>query len=189
VILDDVLPRWDVNEIHATTVASPPDAAYRAVRAVTPLDIRLLLPLMAIRVLPGLVLRRRLPGVSPRAPVIEAFLRNGFLLLGERPGAEIVVGAVGRFWQVSGAQGVRPMGSPAAFGSFDEPGWAKAVTGFVVRPEGECSRVITETRIAGTDAGATRKFRRYWRVIAPGSAAIRVSWLNAIRRRAERGSG
>lgn len=155
-------------------------------RAVTPLDVRLLLPLMAMRVLPGLFLRRRLPGVDPRAPVLEAFLRNGFLLLGERRGEEVVVGAVGRFWQVSGAQGVRPIGSPEEFKAFDEPGWARAVTNFFVRPDGTGSRVSTETRVAGTDAEATRMFRRYWRVIAPGSAAIRRSWLAAIRRRAER---
>ena len=33
---------------------------------------------------------------------------------------------------------------------------------------------------------ARRSFRRYWRVIYPGSAAIRLAWLRAIRRRAER---
>jgi hypothetical protein len=185
-LLDEVLPRYDVHELHDRHVGAPPAAAYAAVRAVTPLDVRLLLPLMAMRVLPGLFLRRRLPGVDPRAPVLEAFLRNGFLLLGERRGEEVVVGAVGRFWQVSGAQGVRPIGSPEEFKAFDEPGWARAVTNFFVRPDGTGSRVSTETRVAGTDAEATRMFRRYWRVIAPGSAAIRRSWLAAIRRRAER---
>jgi hypothetical protein len=29
---------------------------------------------------------------------------------------------------------------------------------------------------------------RYWRVIHPGSALIRIAWLRAIRRRAERQS-
>lgn len=33
---------------------------------------------------------------------------------------------------------------------------------------------------------ACRSFRRYWRLIYPGSAAIRMAWLRAIRRRAER---
>jgi hypothetical protein len=185
-LLDGVFPGYDVNEVHDRLVRAPPAAAYAAVRAVSPQDVRLLLPLMAIRGLPGLLLRRGLAGVDPRAPVIDAFLRNGFLLLGERPGEEIVVGAVGRFWQLGGAQGVRPIGSPAEFQAFDEPGWAKAVTNFLVRPEAGGSRVTTETRIAGTDAEATRMFRRYWRVIAPGSAAIRHSWLAAIKRRAER---
>jgi hypothetical protein len=35
-----------------------------------------------------------------------------------------------------------------------------------------------------TDAASRRRFRLYWRVIHPGSAAIRVAWLRAIRRRA-----
>jgi hypothetical protein len=54
---------------------------------------------------------------------------------------------------------------------------------FLVRAEGEGSRLITETRVAGTDATASRRFRRYWRLIRLGSGAIRRSWLAAIRRR------
>jgi hypothetical protein len=46
--------------------------------------------------------------------------------------------------------------------------------------------ITTETRVAATDDGARRSFKRYWRLIAPGSALIRVVWLRAIRRRAER---
>ena len=45
--------------------------------------------------------------------------------------------------------------------------------------------LTTETRIQATDDQARRSFRRYWRVIYPGSAAIRRAWLRAIRRRAE----
>jgi hypothetical protein len=63
---------------------------------------------------------------------------------------------------------------------------AKAVLAFLVRPERGGSRVITETRVAGTSPDATRAFLRYWRVIRPGSGAIRRSWLAAIRRRAVR---
>jgi hypothetical protein len=54
---------------------------------------------------------------------------------------------------------------------------------FTVRTEAGGSRVTTETRIVGTDAEATRRFRRYWLLIRPGSGAIRRSWLKAIRRR------
>ena len=42
--------------------------------------------------------------------------------------------------------------------------------------------------VAGTDAAATRSFRRYWRLVYPGSAAIRLAWLRAIRQRAEAGA-
>jgi hypothetical protein len=70
--------------------------------------------------------------------------------------------------------------------SFVEPGHAKAAIAFLVRPERGGSRVITETRVAGTSPDATRALLRYWRAIRPGRGAIRRSWLAAIRRRAVR---
>ena len=58
---------------------------------------------------------------------------------------------------------------------------------FHVREVDGGTLLTTETRIRGTDDSATRTFRRYWRVVMPGSAAIRRAWLRAIRKRAERG--
>ncbi len=45
--------------------------------------------------------------------------------------------------------------------------------------------LTTETRVFATDSRARRRFAVYWRVIYPGSALIRRSWLDAIKRRAE----
>ena len=50
------------------------------------------------------------------------------------------------------------------------------------------SRLVTQTRIAASDARAERLFARYWRLIYPGSALIRWSWLRAIKARAEAGT-
>ncbi len=78
------------------------------------------------------------------------------------------------------------MEGPEGFAAFDEAGCARAAMSFRLEADrGHGVRVATETRIAGTDAAGTRACRRYWRAIAPGSAAIRLSWLNAIRRRAQ----
>jgi hypothetical protein len=44
--------------------------------------------------------------------------------------------------------------------------------------------VSTETRVFATSPAARRRFAAYWRVIYPGSAIIRRSWLRAIRHRA-----
>jgi hypothetical protein len=71
---------------------------------------------------------------------------------------------------------------------FVEPGFAKAAVNFEVLPHGTGSLLLTETRIEGTDAAATRSFRRYWRLVYPGSSLIRVAWLRAIRRKAEESS-
>ena len=50
---------------------------------------------------------------------------------------------------------------------------------------GGWTRLTTETRIYATDASARRRFAAYWRLIYPGSALIRRTWLRAIRERAE----
>ena len=47
-------------------------------------------------------------------------------------------------------------------------------------------RLSTETRIHVFDPGTCRKFGFYWRLISLGSGIIRVLWLKAIKRRAER---
>jgi len=72
------------------------------------------------------------------------------------------------------------------FAAFAEPGWAKGAVNFRVVREGDHTLLSTETRVLATDAAARRSFRHYWRLIYPGSAAIRLAWLRAIRRSAER---
>jgi hypothetical protein len=39
------------------------------------------------------------------------------------------------------------------------------------------SRLVTQTRVAASDASAERRFAAYWRLIYPGSAFIRRMWL------------
>ena len=183
-LLDDVLPRFDVHEVHETCVPAPADVVYAAVKQVTAREVRLLMPLEVLRGLPRLLIGRRPFRPNPSAPLLQAFTVD-VVPLGERPGREIVAGAVGRFW--------RPVGNEPAlihtreeFLAFAEPGYAKAAIAFTVSPRPEGSRVTTETRVAGTSLEATRAFRRYWLLIRPASGAIRRSWLAAIRRRAAR---
>lgn len=47
------------------------------------------------------------------------------------------------------------------------------------------TRLLTETRISGTDVASTRSFRVYWMVIGPFSGLIRRETLHAIARDAE----
>jgi hypothetical protein len=184
-LLSEVLPTWDADEVHDIWIPAPPEVAFAAVREVTVREVRLLGPLLALRGLPRLFTRRRRLRPARSEPVLAEFVKVGFVLLGERPGAEIAAGAVGRFWSPAGNRPVA-LRSREDFVSFAEPGYAKAALNFVVRPERGGSRVITETRVAGTSPEATRAFRRYWLVIRLGSGAIRRSWLAAIRRRAAR---
>jgi hypothetical protein len=173
-LIDEVMPSYDVHERHELWVRAEPHAAYAAVKAVSAQEVKLFGPLMRLRTF----------GRSGRAfgrhtPLLDEMLKIGFVELGERPGEEIVVGAIGRFWSPVGN---RPRATED-FAGFDEPGYAKAAMNFAVRPDGDGSRITTETRVLGTDPSASRKFRVYWLVIRLASGAIRRSWLKAIRQR------
>ena len=180
-LLDEVVPEYDVSEVHSIWVSASPDLAYAAIKAVTAKEVRLFAPLMAIRTL---VQRLKSGQVDFKSctPLTEEFLSHGFLILEERPNDEFVIGAIGRFWRVVG-DGPRSILSSEEFLAFDEPGYSKVAMNFIVRCEGMGSRIVTETRIVGTNASATKLFGRYWFVIKWGSSAIRRSWLSAIRRR------
>jgi hypothetical protein len=180
-MLDDFLPRYDFNEVHSVATSATPAAVMDAIRGVTPGEVPVLVALMAIRSLPALLRRRRLP---LRGPLLDGFRKSGFVTLHEAPD-ELVVGGVGRFWEPSG--GLRRI-DPGEFGGFAEPGFAKAALNFEIKRIGERTLLTTETRIATTDDRSRRRFARYWRVVHPGSALIRLAWLRAIRKRAERAS-
>jgi hypothetical protein len=180
-MLDEFLPRYDVNEVHSISTSAAPTAVMEAIRALTPLEVPVLVALMAIRSVPALLRRRRPP---VRGPLLDGFRKSGFVELRETAD-ELVMAGVGRFWQPSG--GLRRIDA-AEFAGFAEPGWAKTAFNFQIERVGQRTVVRTETRIATTDELARRSFSRYWRLIHPGSALIRMAWLRAIRRRAERQS-
>jgi len=180
-MLDEFLPSYDVNEVHSISTGAPPAAVMDAIRGLTAVEVPVLVALMAIRSVPALLRRRRLP---VRGPLLDGFRKSGFVQLSEAPD-ELVLGSVGRFWQPTG--GLRRI-EAAEFAGFAEPGWAKAVFNLQIDRVGERTVLSTETRIATTDEQARRSFARYWRLIHPGSALIRIAWLRAIRRRAERQS-
>ena len=178
--IDRFLPRWHFNEVHETTVVAPASRVVQAIHAVTPGEIRFLRTLMTVR---GLGLHRRSP-VEEDRPMLEVAVRGGFLILDEDGDRELVLGVAGRFWRMAGTR--VPVTGPAEFLAFDRAGCAKAVFNFRLEDGGPGrTRVVTETRILALDDEARWKFGAYWRLIYPGSAIIRRSWLAAIRARAE----
>ncbi len=181
-LIDRFLPEYGWNEVHSIEIGAPPHAVVEAVRRVTTREIRFVRALMRLRSIPGRMLGRRAPA-RRGGPVLEEALRSGFVLLGEDPDREIVLGTIGRFWQ---ARPAHADFAPAGFHAFREAGWAKAAMNFAVQDaRGGRTRLTTETRIAATDPRARRRFAAYWLVVHPGSALIRVQWLRAIRERAE----
>ncbi len=179
-LIDRFLPDYDVVEHHAVDVDAPVDEAYRAVKELDLARSPVVLALLFARGLPHLFTG----AVKPKRRLgLDEIVESGFVVLAEEPDRELVLGIVGKFWQLS--SGVHRI-EPDEFIGFDTPGFAKAVWNFVVsaRPGGG-SRVETETRVVSTDDDARRQFSRYWWLIGRFSALIRRIVLGQIKREAE----
>lgn len=170
------------SERHERFIAAPPDVVMSAIERLEVREIRVLTPLMALRMLPNRLLGRPTE-IDAGAPVLDVFRREGFVLLGRRR-REIAIGAIGRFWRVAGNQPNRDVQSASDFAAFAEPGWAKAVMSFEATAHEGGTRLVTVTRVVFTSAGARTKFAPYWALIRLPSGLIRRSMLAAIERRA-----
>jgi len=185
VLLDDFVPVYESREFHELRVQASPERVYDAVLNVTAEEIRLFLFLTWLR---SPRLGRDKPesilNPSARRPILEVATSGGFLKLAEDPGREIVLGTL--VIVPPEARRYRGAFTPPMFAALERPGFAKAAINFRVKDEGNgWSRVTTETRVHATDSWTRRRFAAYWRTIYPGSALIRVMWLQAIRDRAQ----
>ena len=179
-LIDEFLPDYDVIEHHAVDVDAPVDEAYRAVKELDLARSPIVLALLFARGLPHLFTG----AVKPKRQLrLDDMVESGFVVLGEEPDRELVLGIVGKFWQLS--SGVLRI-QPDEFAGFDTPGYAKAAWNLVVsaRPGGG-SKVETATRVVCTDDAARRQFSRYWWLIGRFSALIRRVMLRNIKREAE----
>lgn len=184
-LLDDLVPRYDVCSHHAIWVNASPTVVYEAARHVDlgrPWVVRLL---MGVRLVPAWLAtvfggpRRARNTVRGQRPVEAA----AFTLIAESPGEEFVLGIMGRFWTPTG--GV-VAATAERFRDLPPSGLAQAVWNFRVRSRGVGTELSTETRVRCGDEVTRRQFGRYWRIIRLGSGLIRNSMLRHIRRTAER---
>lgn len=193
--IDEFLPVFQFHERHQIRIHATPRRIAWAIATVPAEGIRLFRTLTWLRN-PRLPWSRSEESIlAPPAgkPILEVATGSGFLQLATEPDREIVLGSL--------VVASRPCAcdSPQAWKELAAPGYAKAVINFLIEPEAAAAiadrdthgrseiwcRLTTETRVFATDAATCRRFGAYWRLIAPGSALIRVEWLRAIRRRAE----
>ena len=183
--LDEWMPEWQFDEFHSLRVHASPEKAYRAIREVTADEIFLFRTLTWIRN-PGRSTGDPENVLNPPAkkPILDVAMAGGFRLAAEEPPREVVLLTVVLWDRVTrpatyDAAGIRELTRA--------PGNAVAAINFHVRDDGDgWSTVTTETRVFATGDAARRQFTRYWRVIYPGSWLLRVTWLRAVRTRAEK---
>ena len=197
-LLDELMPTYDVVERHQTIVAASPDRVFAAIHESDLTGGAVTSVLLAVRMLPAAIgrlirsprlalgeLRARRASHGPRHG-LGPFERAGFRIVAERAPEEVVIGLLGRFWTPRGS--LCPEVSAADFRSGPPAGQALAGWNFSIAPRPDGSSLLrTETRVwCAPDARG--RFLAYWLVVRPGSGVIRRSMLRSIRRTAEASS-
>ena len=183
----DFLPVYDVSDEVAIVVDADPPAVWEALMKVDLLEVSKRAPLAgvlgALRMLPEIVshlLYGELPSKPPKSMRLRETTempagQGGWVLLGERPGEELALGLVGKFW--------RPVieyreVSADEFRDFAEPGYAKTIYDLSIRPLADGRSLLSGLmRTATTDEHSRRWFRRYWTFGVGSGAHVLVNAL------------
>jgi len=120
-----------------------------------------------------------------RKNLFNPLCSGGFIPL-EETEDEIVFGLVGQFWKLTGGEEASGVTDAEGFLAFNRTDFAKVAANLYVQAADDGVLLRTETRIWAPDAQTRKKFAFYWRIISMGSGWIRMLWLRAIKRRAER---
>jgi hypothetical protein len=174
------MPVADVTERHETLVHAPADVVFGVAQN---FDMQSIPAIRAIIWLRGKLLGATpMPKRRPRGIVAES-LGLGWGVLAERPGRELVAGAVAQPWTADVK--FTPI-APDRFAKFAEPDLVKIVWSLEAEPLGpDLTRFRTETRAVATNTAALKKFRRYWRWARFGVGLIRWIVVPRVRREAE----
>ena len=180
-LLDDFMPSFDVVERHQRKVAAP---------AAITLAVAGEMDLFHTPVVRTIFKARELllgtdPDERARPRGLLADVQSmGWVVLGEIPGREIVMGAATRPWEANVT--FRSIGADR-FAAFAEPGYVKIAWTLRADPIGPNASIFsTETRAVATDAAAAARFRRYWAFLSPGIILIRRLSLAPLKAEAER---
>jgi hypothetical protein len=180
-LLDQFMPEYEVAERHHVRVAAP---AAITLSAVTHTDLQQSRIVRAIFKARELVLGAQPDAETQPNGLLAQMTTLGWRVLAEKPGREIVVGAVTQPWLPNVVfRGL----APEEFRAFREPGYVKIIWTLRADPVGDTASIFrTETRVTTTDPTARAKFRWYWARFSPGIVLIRRLMLGPLRTDAER---
>jgi hypothetical protein len=189
-LIDDVMPQPDFFVVVDVVVDADVATTWAAIDTANLAGDPIVRVLSALREIPNQIAARRRGEPVERLPAEFTFADisegTGWVTLGEQAGVERVVGAVGQFWK-------RDYGwvdvAPEDFTAFDEPGYARTVTGFAAAPYGSRRTLLRmDSRTDVTDEHARARFRLYWRLLRPFAALMMRRALACIKAEAERRS-
>lgn len=177
-LIQQFLPEPRHREIHRIFVRARPEAAWEAARHFDAGEIPWIQLLFNLRTLPARLTGHAVEVADTRIGVDQiADNDNGFYILAENPGREVVIGSVGQFWHLEiPFAGI----TPVEFRDFDAPGWGKLAWSISVAPYGNGSTVAFELRTTATDDVSWDKLQRYFLVIGFFSRQIRSSVMKHL---------
>ncbi|MDX8141430.1 hypothetical protein SK854_04850 [Lentzea sp. BCCO 10_0061] len=184
-LADRFAPRPEFGRTDLIVVDADPATAWKSLRGLDLTELRGGLAALAVWVRDAPERVRGRPARTPtRLTWNDLDAGTDWMILGENPGQEIVLAAVGKFW--------RPVVKwmpcePRDFPDFAEPGYGKVVWSFTALPYGDRRTLFSsEIRVTLTDPRAWVSFRRYWRISTPAIALIARSVLRTAKNDAER---
>jgi len=203
-LLDLYMPEYEVVDRHHLRVAAPAAITFAAACEMNLSKSPIVRAIFRTRELAfgcfgcaASIARRELPACchaagshqneeSQQQGLLADLKTQGWGVLAEVPGHEIVFGAVTQPWTASPVFRALP---PDEFAAFHEPGYVKIAFTLRADPlDASASVARTETRVVTTDAVAREKFRSYWSLVSPGVVLVRRTLLRGLKNDAERRS-
>ena len=172
--LDRLIPNPGLVEIDRVDLAAPPGLVWERVRHAGLAHAPATRALFALRTLFDRASRHSAPAGLKLDDLRSSPEQPGFQVLIDEPPTEVAVGAIGKVWRLR----IPFVHVPTAqdFLACAAPGCVKVAWALRVSPLGTGgTHVELEVRVAATDQPSWRKFRRYFRLIGPGSRFIRRS--------------
>ena len=178
-LIDEFLPVYDFDEKHEITIRASAEKVSAALESFDFNESAVIRWLLWMRGLGS----KDVCDESSKAPTLRDMTKSDFVILGEKPNEEIVLGIAGKFWTLAGD--VQKL-EAEEFRAFNKEGYAKAAWNFTLSEAAETETCLkTETRVECLGAASQESFRFYWWFIKPFSGWIRQEMLRLVKQKAE----
>jgi hypothetical protein len=178
--LDDVLPNSHYVTRQSRWIAAPPETVWDALHEVKLSGLPVTVALSAVRALPVVLSGKGFGHLRDR-PFLEALPVS---VLSSSAPESVVFGGVLQPWRLRGGE-ESPDLDAEELNRWIRPGWVKVAMDFRLTSARRGTELSSETRVLATDPTTRRRFALYWKLVQPGSTAIRWEVLTAVQLRAE----
>lgn len=178
-LIDEFMPIYDFDEKHEINIRASRETVYAALSSFDFNESAIIRWLFRLRGLAS----KNLCDATAQTQTLRDMTKFGFVVLGEKPSEEILLGLVGKFWKPTGnLQKIEAVD----FLAFEKTGYAKAAWNFALtQSAAKETRLTTETRVRCTDDASRESFGFYWTFIKPFSGWIRQEMLRLVKQKAE----